>query len=180
MNQPAVYPDPETLTEWRRDFHRHPEIAFEETRTSQRIVKILREHGLDPVTGLGGGTVDQQRAVSPYVVQIVVPVESDAERVEAAGVVILIDHLGVEHFRVVRVDLKDATLGSVGSPDDNAVAIVVGQAHADFRRPRFTICGAHLPRRLAVVMLNPAVVLRRIDGQNSVVQIGRASCRERV
>ncbi|WP_110600876.1 M20 aminoacylase family protein [Salinicola lusitanus] len=56
MNQIAPYPDPKTLTAWRHDFHRHPEIAFEETRTSERIVAILREHGLDPVTGLGGGT----------------------------------------------------------------------------------------------------------------------------
>lgn len=56
MNQPATYPDLKTLTEWRHDFHRHPEIAFEETRTSERIAAILREHGLEPVTGLGGGT----------------------------------------------------------------------------------------------------------------------------
>ncbi|OLO05325.1 MULTISPECIES: M20 aminoacylase family protein [Salinicola] len=56
MNQLTPYPDPTTLTEWRRDFHRHPEIAFEEVRTSERIVAILREHDLEPVTGLGGGT----------------------------------------------------------------------------------------------------------------------------
>ncbi|KAA0016849.1 amidohydrolase [Salinicola corii] len=56
MNQIASYPDPKTLTAWRHDFHRHPEIAFEETRTSERIVAILRENGLEPVTGLGGGT----------------------------------------------------------------------------------------------------------------------------
>jgi amidohydrolase len=57
------------LIEWRRDFHRHPEIAYEEHRTSSVIRKFLESLGL-PVkayakTGLravlegrpGGGTV---------------------------------------------------------------------------------------------------------------------------
>jgi amidohydrolase len=57
------------LIEWRRDFHRHPEIAYEEQRTSSVIRKFLESLGL-PVkvcagTGLravlegkpGGGTV---------------------------------------------------------------------------------------------------------------------------
>ncbi|WIX31387.1 amidohydrolase [Salinicola sp. JS01] len=56
MNQPVAFPDAATLKAWRHDFHRHPEIAFEEHRTHDRIVAILREHGLEPVTGLGGGT----------------------------------------------------------------------------------------------------------------------------
>ncbi|WP_245391883.1 M20 aminoacylase family protein [Salinicola aestuarinus] len=56
MTTSSVYPDPTTLTDWRRDFHRHPEIAFEEHRTSARIVEILDEHDIDYVAGLGGGT----------------------------------------------------------------------------------------------------------------------------
>ncbi|WP_110665977.1 M20 aminoacylase family protein [Salinicola halophilus] len=52
----TTYPDPATLTKWRRDFHRHPEIAFDEHRTSARIVEILSEHGIEHVAGLGGGT----------------------------------------------------------------------------------------------------------------------------
>ena len=48
--------DPETLREWRHDFHQHPETAFEEHRTSRRIAEILRGAGLNIVTGLGGGT----------------------------------------------------------------------------------------------------------------------------
>ncbi|GHB30175.1 M20 aminoacylase family protein [Salinicola rhizosphaerae] len=56
MTTPSVFPEPQTLIAWRRDFHRHPEIAFEEQRTSERIVAVLREHGIEPVTGLGGGT----------------------------------------------------------------------------------------------------------------------------
>ncbi|MDR5901578.1 M20 aminoacylase family protein [Halomonas icarae] len=52
----TTVPDVDTLREWRHDFHRHPETAFAEHRTSQRIAEILTEAGLDIVTGLGGGT----------------------------------------------------------------------------------------------------------------------------
>lgn len=41
------------LLEIRWDFHKHPEVAFKETRTSQRIAEILREMKLDEVyTGI--------------------------------------------------------------------------------------------------------------------------------
>lgn len=42
------------MTEWRRDFHRHPELAFGETRTAGIVAARLREFGLDPVEGIGG------------------------------------------------------------------------------------------------------------------------------
>ncbi len=35
------------MTAWRRDLHQHPELAFQETRTSQRIQEKLREFGVD-------------------------------------------------------------------------------------------------------------------------------------
>ncbi|MEM9060410.1 MAG: M20 aminoacylase family protein [Pseudomonadota bacterium] len=42
------------LTEWRRDFHKHPELGYEETRTAGIIAEKLRSWGLDEVaTGLG-------------------------------------------------------------------------------------------------------------------------------
>lgn len=47
---------PDLLCEWRRDFHCHPETAFEEHRTSARIIEILSGAGIEMVTGLGGGT----------------------------------------------------------------------------------------------------------------------------
>jgi len=37
------------LVHWRRDFHRHPEIAFEEKRTGGKIARYLEEIGI-PVT----------------------------------------------------------------------------------------------------------------------------------
>lgn len=41
------------MVEWRRDFHAHPEIAYEELRTSEAISRILTEHGLEVKTGIG-------------------------------------------------------------------------------------------------------------------------------
>ena len=35
--------DHELLTEWRRDFHAHPELAFEEERTSALVAETAGE-----------------------------------------------------------------------------------------------------------------------------------------
>ena len=41
------------MTAWRRDFHQHPELGFEETRTSGIVAAKLREFGVDEViTGI--------------------------------------------------------------------------------------------------------------------------------
>lgn len=42
------------ITEWRHDFHTHPEILFETHRTSARVAELLREFGCDEVVeGIG-------------------------------------------------------------------------------------------------------------------------------
>lgn len=41
------------LTEWRRDIHAHPELGFEEDRTSDLIAEKLTSFGLDVHRGLG-------------------------------------------------------------------------------------------------------------------------------
>ncbi|MBP1872761.1 hippurate hydrolase [Ensifer adhaerens] len=41
------------LTEFRRDLHAHPELGFEEVRTSDLVAKILEEAGLKVHRGLG-------------------------------------------------------------------------------------------------------------------------------
>jgi amidohydrolase len=42
------------MTEWRRDFHMHPELAFEEHRTAAVVAEKLRQFGVDEVhTGIG-------------------------------------------------------------------------------------------------------------------------------
>ena len=44
----------EDMTAWRRDFHQHPELGFEEHRTSARVADLLQEFGLQVHTGIGG------------------------------------------------------------------------------------------------------------------------------
>lgn len=41
------------LVDWRRDLHRHPEMAFEETRTAQIVADTLRQLGLVVQSGIG-------------------------------------------------------------------------------------------------------------------------------
>lgn len=38
---------------WRRDFHQHPELAFEEVRTAGKVASVLNELGLEVQTGVG-------------------------------------------------------------------------------------------------------------------------------
>ncbi|MGA1760871.1 MAG: amidohydrolase, partial [Paracoccaceae bacterium] len=42
------------VTGWFKDLHRHPEVGFEETRTSAFVAQRLRDMGLEPVTGIAG------------------------------------------------------------------------------------------------------------------------------
>ena len=48
------------LVEWRRDFHRHPELGFQEVRTAGIVATHLQELGLEVSTGVGrtGGNRD--------------------------------------------------------------------------------------------------------------------------
>ncbi|KXF74770.1 amidohydrolase [Paramesorhizobium deserti] len=51
---PKIAEYAEELTAIRRDFHEHPEIGFEEVRTSGIVTELLRKWGIDEVhTGLG-------------------------------------------------------------------------------------------------------------------------------
>ena len=51
LNRIAAFHD--EMTAWRQDFHRHPETAFEEVRTSGIVAEKLREFGVDKVvTGI--------------------------------------------------------------------------------------------------------------------------------
>ena len=47
----ALHPE---MTAWRRDFHAHPEIGFEEHRTSGIVAAKLAEWGIEVHRGLGG------------------------------------------------------------------------------------------------------------------------------
>ena len=50
---------------WRRDFHQHPELRFEEQRTAGQVAKLLRSWGLEVHTGMATtGVVGVLRAGS--------------------------------------------------------------------------------------------------------------------
>ena len=42
------------LVEWRRDFHRHPELSGQEERTARKVAEHLKSLGLEVTTGVGG------------------------------------------------------------------------------------------------------------------------------
>ncbi len=53
-NDSVNWPTHDTLQAWRHDFHRHPETAFQEHRTSARVAELLQGWGLEVHTGLAG------------------------------------------------------------------------------------------------------------------------------
>ena len=42
------------MTEWRRDFHLHPELGFNEFRTSSKVASLLKNFGIEVHQGVGG------------------------------------------------------------------------------------------------------------------------------
>ncbi len=53
------------LVAWRRDFHAHPETAFEESRTAARVAELLQSFGIEVHSGIGRtGVVGVLRAGS--------------------------------------------------------------------------------------------------------------------
>ena len=52
------------MTAWRHDYHRHPELGFQEERTSRIVAKLLTSFGLEVCEKIGGtGVVGLLRAV---------------------------------------------------------------------------------------------------------------------
>ncbi len=49
------------LIAWRREFHMHPELGFQETRTAARVAEILQSLGYRVRTGVGGTGVVAER-----------------------------------------------------------------------------------------------------------------------
>ena len=57
--------EPKTI-EWRRDFHKHPELSNREVRTAEQIAKHLRALGIEVKTGVGKtGVVGLLRGAQP-------------------------------------------------------------------------------------------------------------------
>jgi amidohydrolase len=51
---PQIQARHDDMTAWRRDFHAHPEIGFEEVRTSAVVAEKLASWGIEVHRGLGG------------------------------------------------------------------------------------------------------------------------------
>src|ERR1700712_300319 len=67
------------MTGWRRDFHAHPEIGFEEHRTSGIVAEKLAEWGIEVHRGLGGtGVVGVLRGNGPGAKRIGLRADMDA------------------------------------------------------------------------------------------------------
>ncbi len=63
--KPEIQQDQQLLTEWRRDLHAHPEIAFEEHRTASFVADRLESFGVEVHRGLAKtGVVGQLKAGS--------------------------------------------------------------------------------------------------------------------
>jgi amidohydrolase len=58
------------LTEWRREFHKHPELGFEETRTSARVAEVAQSLGYRVRTGVGRTGVVAERGEGHPIVGI--------------------------------------------------------------------------------------------------------------
>ncbi|WP_231712518.1 M20 aminoacylase family protein [Vineibacter terrae] len=50
---PRITAFADDLTAWRRDIHAHPELGFEEERTSRIVAEKLRQFGCEVTTGIG-------------------------------------------------------------------------------------------------------------------------------
>ncbi|MCZ4279608.1 M20 family metallopeptidase [Kiloniella laminariae] len=44
----------QAMLAWRHDFHQHPELGFEESRTAGKVAQLLRDFGLEVHEGIGG------------------------------------------------------------------------------------------------------------------------------
>jgi amidohydrolase len=50
----AVWAVEEEIIAWRRHFHAHPELGYEEVETAAFVARLLRDFGLEVVEGVGG------------------------------------------------------------------------------------------------------------------------------
>ena len=106
---------------WRRDIHQHPELSFQETRTSALVAAHLRSLGIEVQTGVGGnGVVGILRGGRPG------PVVALRADMDALPVTELVD---VPFKSTVRAMYNGQEVGVMHAcGHDNHVAILMGTA----------------------------------------------------
>lgn len=85
---------------FRHDLHRHPELAYQEVRTSQKVCEWLNGHGIEHVSGLAGGTgvLGWLPATEPGGGTIALRADMDALPIlEATGVEYSSTYEGLQH-----------------------------------------------------------------------------------
>jgi len=69
----------ERLVAWRRDIHRHPELAFEERRTAALVERVLRETGIEVLPRIAGtGVLGILRSPEPEGPAVLLRADMDA------------------------------------------------------------------------------------------------------
>lgn len=115
---PAVMPK---VVAWRRDIHQHPELSFEEVRTSALVAKHLQSLGLEVQTGVGKtGVVGILRGGKPG------PVVALRADMDGLPVTELVD---LPFKSTVRTQWQGQEVGVMHAcGHDNHVAILMGAA----------------------------------------------------
>ncbi len=81
--KPEVAALHDELTQWRREIHAHPELAFEETRTSDFVAQKLEEFGIEVHRGIAHtGVVGVLRSGDPDAEHIGLRADMDALPIE--------------------------------------------------------------------------------------------------
>ena len=146
------------ITAWRRDLHEHPELLFDTHRTSGIVAEKLREFGCDEVvTGIGRtGVVG------------VIKGRSDASGM-VVGLRADMDALPIKE--ATGLDYASKTEGKMHAcGHDGHTAMLLGAAKYLAETRNFD--------GTCVVIFQPAE--EGGGGGREMVEIGRASCRERV
>jgi len=106
---------------WRRDIHEHPELSFQETRTSALVAEHLRKLGIEVQTGVGGnGVVGILRGGKPGPVV--------ALRADMDGLPVT-EQVDLPFKSTVRAQYRGQEVGVMHAcGHDNHVAILMGTA----------------------------------------------------
>jgi amidohydrolase len=109
------------VVQWRRDIHQHPELSFQETRTSALVARHLQSLGLEVQTGVGGnGVIGILRGGKPG------PVVALRADMDALPVTELVD---LPFKSTVRATYNGQEVGVMHAcGHDNHVAILMGTA----------------------------------------------------
>jgi hippurate hydrolase len=81
----ALEADADTMTQWRRHLHRHPELGFEEFETAAYIAAFLREWGYEVCEGVGRTGIVASLTIGAGGRAIGLRADMDALPIEEAG-----------------------------------------------------------------------------------------------